>query len=592
MIDERFVLDLDAFGPDGNRITPKQYSRLLGRARWLDSRGHLLIEAVYTPEQAALEDVDYYVDYLLTNHREGLLAFCFREEPSDEDVREALLNSFAAVREIADGASDLSSWRAKYFFSTSSYERRVTESSGILGGGDLQTIYRGLTRVPSTSRRCYGAIGPRIIDLLEQDGLDAEEEALIRGCAYTTAVVHANFYVAQKLAFEQRSGVLEDAVHVRLDDDWQAGGIWRAERVEDADHYSLKTLPATLPLGLGYSETAGVAAADVELAVAAPELGASQLSFTGYLTKRDRALGRLQLTPEAAAALAPGDVDVRLVHDSNRDGMSVERDGNHLYGIEWPWSCHPGIVLRCNIESGMSVVKVRTEPAVPPIRIDGAELRFQTNEAVYRHEMGLEELTAAEKRSAPSLTELIHCAFRTGGRDRDGARELTLSELASIVLGPAWRPGDTRSIAEALAAMGLERDGAAYVWRARVTRRTRVADRSLLEAYGEARPGRRLARIVHRHSVPMHLRRLRGKHKRPHPDKVRTYGDARRQYGMHGVLIEELPPGYTWVEPHERGGAGEELTMSQLDAAFDGDEEESAEEIDASVRDQNALVDP
>lgn len=155
--------------------------------------------------------------------------------------------------------------------------------------------------------------------------------------------------------------------------------------------------------------------------------------------------------------------------------------------------------------------------------------------------------------------------------------------MVSIVLGPAWRPGETRPIAEALAGLELERDGAGYIWRPRVTRRTRVADQSLLEAYGELRPDRHLARIVRRHWVPMHLRRLLGKHKRPHPEKVRMYSEARRQHGMHGVLREELPPGYTWVEPHERGGDGEELTMSQPGVEFDADAEDSAEELEATV---------
>ena len=78
----------------------------------------------------------------------------------------------------------------------------------------------------------------------------------MQGCAYVTAVCHANAYVADTLcAASSKSGVLDDGVHLRLDDDWQAGGIWRAERVADPEHYSLKTVPPALPLGLGYAES-------------------------------------------------------------------------------------------------------------------------------------------------------------------------------------------------------------------------------------------------------------------------------------------------------------------------------------------------
>jgi hypothetical protein len=112
-------------------------------------------------------------------------------------------------------------------------------------------------------------------------------------------------------------------------------------------------------------------------------------------------------------------------------------------------------------------------------------------------------------------------------------------------------------LAAALAEMQLERDGADYLWRPRVSGGTRVADRSLLRPYGEGAPSGRLARIVHRYWVPMHLRQLPDWMYGASPEKRRTYEQARREYGMYGVLPEELPAGYTWVEPHSRGGEAE-----------------------------------
>ena len=181
--------------------------------------------------------------------------------------------------------------------------------------------------------------------------------------------------------------------------------------------------------------------------------------------------------------------------------------------------------------------------------------------------MGLKELPPNEKSGAPSLTELINRAFRLRGRRcEDGARALTLSELATVILGTAWRPGDTRPLAAALATMGLERDGAYFLWRARITRRTRSSDRSLLVAYGEAQPQGRLARAVRRHWVPMHVRRFdEFSGRSPSAAKRASYAAARRRFGMYGVLPEELPEDCTWVEPYSWGGDDEEPTMSQLE---------------------------
>lgn len=52
----------------------------------------------------------------------------------------------------------------------------------------------------------------------------------------------------------------------------------------------------------------------------------------------------------------------------------------------------------------------------------------------------------------------------------------------------------------------------------------------------------------------MHLRRLRGKHKNPSVCKTRGYAGARLRFCLQGVLPAALPPGYTWVEPYEKGG--------------------------------------
>ncbi len=552
IVRERFVLDLQAFGPDANHIAPKQYERLCRKAKWLDGYGHLVMEAMYTRDEADLEDLDYYAHYLLKEHGDGLLAFCFNEALSDGELREALLRSFDAVRELASTAGELRDWRGKYFFLAADYSQR-TVYDGPLGSGDLHSLYHGLASVPGREHRCYSPVGPRILEMLGRDGFSADEQALVRGSSYVKAICHTNSYIADALARDQRTGVLENGVHLRLDDDWQAGGIWRAERVDHPGRYSLKAVPPTLPLHLGYAEAAGAAVATETASADEEPIAATQTGFKVPLTMRDRALRRLRLPTAVADALAPGVIDIVVRHGELRDRSQIERDGSNLYGLVYPWDLHPGVILHGNVEAGGSVVLIRTVPVTPPIvASDGTSFDWDTDLALYEREMGLKELTAKEKRDAPTLPELINRAFRLRGRPRDGARALTLTDLATIILGPGWRAVDTRPIAEALTVMGLDRDSGEYLWHPRVTGHTRSSERTLLAAYGEGKPRGRLDRAVRRHWVPMNLRRYTKRS--PSPAKRRSYSEARQHYGMYGALPAELPQNCTWVEPYDWGG--------------------------------------
>ncbi len=563
IVRERFVLDLAAFGPDGNAVTDKQYERLCRKARWLDEHGHLVLEAMYAAREAELDDIDYYADYLLREHREGLLAFCFTEDLSDPELREALLRSFEAVRAMALSTRELLSWRDNYFFAAEDYRRRLA-SSGALGGGDLHALYTGLVHVPGGEDRAYSAVGPRLLELLTgNDGGAGDESVLVRGSAYASAVCHANLFVAETFAHQQRHGLLptsatiERPTHLRLDDGWQSGGIWRTEQVRDTDRYSLAAVPHTIPLGLGSAENGGEPAISETVAVEELPIPSSQTGFRVALTLRDRALGRLRLSAEAAAALAPGPIQVVLRHADARLAFEVERDDRTLLGIHYSWNLPPGIVLSCNVESGGSVVRARTALRTPPIvASDGARFDYDTNVAVYEREMQLAQLSSVRRREAPTLRELCNRAFRTCGRLRDnGARALTLSELAAVILGPAWRPDEVRPIAGALEEMDLQHEGAYWLWRPRIGGRARASDRSLLAAYGESKARGGIARSVRRHWVPMNLRRYT--RRAPSARKRATYAEARMRYGEQGRLPEELPPGCTWVKPYSWGGLEE-----------------------------------
>ena len=111
-------------------------------------------------------------------------------------------------------------------------------------------------------------------------------------------------------------------------------------------------MPPLIPLGLGYTESLGVAESTETFATVELPIASSQTGFRIPLTSRDRELGRLRLTPRAAESLAPGAVDVSLRHDDTRERWGAERDGSSLYGVQYPLELHPGIVLHCNVEAG------------------------------------------------------------------------------------------------------------------------------------------------------------------------------------------------------------------------------------------------
>jgi hypothetical protein len=552
---------LNAFGPEFNDLTPARYQRLLRRGRWLDEHGHLVMEAMYPPEEASLDDLDFYAHYLLTNHPEGLLAFCFREEPSEEELREALLRSLDAVRQLASACDELDCWRDKYFFDRTAFDLRWRDESvnAVFGADDLRSIFRCLSRVPRRVRAVYNAVGPQVLELLDRHGDLAEEEgALVRGPAYAAAVCHANAYVRDRLLEEAPEGLLDSGCHLRLDDDRQAGGIWRCERIED--YTSLTTIPPTIPLHLGFGEASpdfGLRFADAD-----PEpIAISVHGFRVALTKRDLSLGRLRLPERVVEVLGASDkVVLRLRHEGEQDDQDVSLGpgGRTLIGTTWPLSFFPGLIVHCNVERGGSVVKVHTKELSHPLTIDDVELHYEFDEAVYRRETQ-EQLPEDELIKAPTINDLIHRTFRARGHQtEDGGRTLTGVEIITIILGPGWKPGEARPIIAALQRLGLEYRQGEYVWRPRVTRRTSALDRTVLAAYGGEGSRRELSSIIRRHLVPMHLRRLRGKHKRPSAEKVSGYAKARSQFGFQGVLPPDLPHGYTWVEPHERGGHVEE----------------------------------
>ncbi len=546
-VSEALVLDFDAFGREKNHASESQLERIRGKGKWLDKHGHFLVEAQYRPEDADLDDRTLYARYLIEYHRDGLLAYALDSE-SDDDVWTMLLNSLMAVADIAGDSSQLVRW-GDYFLERDAYEACASEDSVDfpMGVGDLQHIFHGLAAAPRGGQAAYSALGPTIISLLEGSG-NRQVASLVRGVSYSKCVVVANAYVLNALATDAPTGVLPGGQHLRLDDAWQSGGIWRSQG--DASNKLIRGVDPALPLHLGYAESRG------QYQAPGPDrlISTSPHGWRSTLTLTDLYRHELRVSDSALAMLVGRDsVRLRLRHDNvlvANDVVSIDRDLRVLSGVAWPVAFFPGISVFSHVEHHSEVVTIHTERLTEPIVIEGDVLEFKCDPEVYERFKGIREHQPLVKNAsqATTLRDLINTAFRRHGRPAvGGGVELSFEEILAWVFGPSAGATEAAATIAALSSMDLQSAGQSYLWRPRVTRRTRATDRELLAAYGEEEHTR-FTRIIKRHMVRMHRRESWASYM-----KEQSYASALTKYRYRGLLPPELPVGYTWVIPHERG---------------------------------------
>lgn len=259
---EKLVLDFDAFGA-GFSATPVQLARLRRQHRWLDERGHASVDATYTALSADSSESEQYQRFLLTTARDQVLSVAaplplstvLAADAGPEDLAAALSGMFATVAYVLSRLSSARLWGG-YAFSRSAFSARLG-STRALGGDDLAQLALQLgtaaapprsTRRVVTSTTAYTAVGP----LLEQISGAAEH---LQGVGYATVVTHASTIIGDyaRRDADPDTALLPGGVYLRVDDTWQHGGVWRAQRPGvvsvDAD--------VTEPLGLGWLEASG-----------------------------------------------------------------------------------------------------------------------------------------------------------------------------------------------------------------------------------------------------------------------------------------------------------------------------------------------
>ena len=597
---ERLVVDFDAFG-SALVASPAKLDRLRRRGRWLDADGHLLLEARYaSAEDSEAADTEFYARYLLTRGREQLLAgplpLLLTEDAGEEQLAAAVRAALDTVAAALASIDTLRTWRG-YTFPRTALGGRLA-SHGVLGGDDLAALAASISRPgPATRRRFaapagsvrYTAVGPLLRTV-------SGAAPRLAGLSYPAAVCHANAVISDYARREvDDDGVLPSGAHLRLDDGWQGGGVWRAS--DPPGPYA--RIDPLIALGLGWIESQRPAAAEPPPQPAAePELtpvddieepgdldsGADLLSVTDSHMSWTVTL-RLAHTLAGVAAL-PGRVveeletaslvdtklRLRLTHEGYDldpqdadQAVTVTRVGPRarLTGIEWPLEFFPGIVLTFTWQRGAVVLWARSTLLEAPVAIEGTEYEHRYDPVVLTRDTapGCARRSDGDHGPLTLRQRVLRAVRRAGHLDPDGVAVLRRELLADLVYGrdagaagaaalepvvDAMLADGTLAVAHAsIGADGLQwpPDGPAeqvpvLVWQPRPV--VGLPRQSV-------RPRPDLSRYVREYSVAPFLRRL-PKGAQASLEKRVEYQRLLARYGRAG----DLPPGYTLVEGHTR----------------------------------------
>jgi hypothetical protein len=561
-IREALILDFDAFGPAWN--DRRDIERFKRRGA-LDAFGQITMTGCYEANDAELDDAAYYARYLLRHHRDGLLAEFVDPAIDDEDLFALLLVSFGAIAEILRDDQALATFNA-YFFSERDYRAAVgAGDEGPVGADLFATLYTGIVNPPRGQRVAYAATSQRIVEYLTAGGLEPADWASLSGPGWGRLAVYANHYVAEHVTsllhgMERGYG---GACHVRRDDAWQAGGIWRTERVEGNRLPDVARLPPLMALGLGADEArrAGQTAPTFtpeELPAVPIAVDASSRRWIAVLTAAEIDAGSLRLGETACRWLVShGQGQLRFkLGEETRPGqplinelVAYDARRAQLTGIAWGWEVFPGVRLFCSAQDGGLVVRAYLRRLDRPALVAGERLEFEYDESYVGRARRRARLDAREVAGASSLRELIARAFRARGEALpEGARRLTGTELVAATVGLDADPATISLVLLTVGEMDIADDGAGTLtWRPVISRRTRTIDLTLIRDVGAR--GLASARWLRPRVVRMHLR-----WQHPSPDKVAGYREALRTYGAWGRLASDLPEGRTWVKRYEAGG--------------------------------------
>ena len=276
---EALVLDYTAFGAGLGDAEAADFARAFRRGR-LTTDFHKEVDVCYPAADAGADDLTLFARHVMAEYGAGLFDEFLAQRGAGvghEDRWQLLLGSLAAVHEVAAGAPGIRTF-GTYHLDADAYRARIAASGEALFGGDAVRSIVGAIVEPPAARRghfpgwagpgnghpTYRATGALVREYLGRHGPDSpelsdDERALLAGPGYARLVLEVNLAVADRIG---EQGLLSGSnVHVRLDDEWQGGGTWRAVRYEEAPPPEARFGPL-VPLGIGYAEASGEAGVD------------------------------------------------------------------------------------------------------------------------------------------------------------------------------------------------------------------------------------------------------------------------------------------------------------------------------------------
>jgi len=590
VVREALVIDFDAI----LEANPHDLQRQSERRQCIDLRRHVVVDAVYdvTPGElgterehndAELDDATFFAHWMVEHHaqtlRQGVFGAGLGPDAlsSDAVLVETLVSSLATIEDIASTAPGCRTWRG-YLFDEAAYEARVADTEDVLGGADMEHLARSLSSVPRGETVAYAGLSTRVA---EEFGDDAQ----LHGPDWATVVCHQSTFTLEWLERAAPDGVLATSsgpVHLRLDDEWQAGGVWRAQALLSGPD-PICSLPSDLALGLGYAEANGLALSwpetpeegRLEADPEAFETTPTDLGARVVLSATDIDTGRLRLPAafleevrvtlvdrgqsQLVVRVVAEDYDLGPTERTHWVAPSTDTDGvlPALIGVAWVWPFVVGLRAEVIWTRGTTVVDVTARLRLEPLVLGDTMFRWDCDEVLYARAAGLTPPLVTTR--ARTLRDLILEVFRTKARaDAEGHRRATLAQLSFAVYGPgtsAAARGAVEVVVATLCKEGVLTEephagpGGAhfYVWSPRLRPGTRVADRDTLNAYQG-----HMVRYVREHEVGLHLRRLTVSPEAT-PWRAAQYRAEWEACGRPWWLPAELPRGYTFVQKHVRG---------------------------------------
>ncbi len=590
---ERLVLDFGCFGAS---FAPSahQWDNLRRKQRYVDAFGHLIVHARYEPGDDA-DDLTYWARWVVAHYPAALDVAGIPPDPAT--IRLATTQLAEAV-----GAHDDVRVFGPYLLHAECYDRLVA------GGPDpdrYDRVAHGLARPYHRDRRGWASMSERLVTELDDEMV---------GTGWADHVVAASVRTLELLAEEAPTGDW-NGVHLRLDDDWQGGGLWRTELLTAAA--PIVADPA-LALGLGWAEHAGrpldvAGDPDVDtkpddwgdehastpladhpdladgavglLGDQAPsedatpfedatalddepiaDLESTQLTWTLHVTGADITACRLRVPARAipllkAALTAHGQEELLIVFDHDQvqemkqwSSLVSSRERTHLR-FGWPPLLRAGTTLEVSWGFANLVVRAQSQLLAEPEYIDGVEFTHVFNEQVALAALGHRPPT-----QTVTLERLVRAVIRRHGAVfEDGRRCLSVDEIVDGCFGPAGqvapdygRPVLARAVGQAIAQM------------VRSGRAQRDGDLVLIEE--TTRASRAVDRELLNRFVDSTAQRLRRAVSRswvapgimnltfyrPSAAKRASWGEVR---GTEGLPDADLGPGQTWRKGHLRNGA-------------------------------------